>query len=62
MEKEFEGRVKYLEKVHRISEIPERSKIEEEIEVENVKKILHKVLQRIERKGRTIQVFRILCL
>jgi hypothetical protein len=41
MEKEFEGRVKYLEEVHRIAEFPERSKIEEEIEVENVKKILH---------------------
>ena len=39
MEKEFEGRVKYL-KVHRISEIPERSKIEEGVGVENVKKSL----------------------
>ena len=52
MEKEFEGRVKYLEKVHRISEIPERSKLEEEIEVENVKKILHEVLEEVHSKDR----------
>jgi hypothetical protein len=52
MEKEFEGRVKYLEKVHRISEIPERSKIEEGIEVENVKKILHEVLEEVHSKDR----------
>ena len=39
MVREFEGRVKYLEKVHRISEIPERSKIEG-VDVENVKKII----------------------
>jgi hypothetical protein len=37
VEKEFEGRVKYLEKVHRISEFAERSEKEKEIEVENVK-------------------------
>ena len=52
MEKEFEGRVKYLEKVHRISEFPERSKIEEGIEVENVKKILHEVLEEVHSKDR----------
>jgi hypothetical protein len=46
MEKEFEARVKYLEKVNRISEIPSHSKIAEQIEVENVKKILHEVLRR----------------
>jgi hypothetical protein len=52
MEKEFEGKVKYLEKVNRISEIPERSKLEEEIEVENVKKILHEVLEEVHSKDR----------
>jgi hypothetical protein len=52
MEKEFEGRVKYLEKVHRISEIPERSKIEEDLEVQNVKKILHEVLEEVHSKDR----------
>ena len=52
MEKEFERRVKYLEKVHRIPEFPERSKIEEVIEVENVKKILHEVLEEVHTKDR----------
>ena len=52
MEKEFEGRVKYLEKVHRISEMPERSSKAEEIEVENVKKILHEVLEEVHSKSR----------
>jgi hypothetical protein len=52
MEKEFEGRVKYLEKVHRISDIPDRSKIAEEIDVENVKKILHEVLEEVHSKDR----------
>lgn len=52
MEKEFEGRVKYLEKIHRISEIPERSKIQEDIEVENVKKILHEVLEEVHSKDK----------
>jgi len=50
MEKEFEGRVKYLEKVNRISEIPSHSKIAEQIEVENVKKILHEVLEEVHSK------------
>ena len=52
MEKEFEGRVKYLEKIHRISEIPERSKMQEEIELENVKKILHEVLEEVHSKDK----------
>jgi hypothetical protein len=52
MEKEFEGRVKYLEKIHRISEIAERSKIHEDIEVENVKKILHEVLEEVHSKDK----------
>jgi hypothetical protein len=53
MEKEFEARVKYLEKVNRISEIPSHSKIAEQIEVENVKKILHEVLEEVHSKDRT---------
>jgi hypothetical protein len=52
MEREFEGRVKYLEKAHRISEIPTRSKVAEEIEVENVKKILHEVLEEVHSKDK----------
>jgi hypothetical protein len=52
MEKEFEGRVKYLEKVHRISEFTERSEKEKGIEVENVKKILHEVLEEVHSKDR----------
>jgi len=52
MEKEFEGKVKYLEKVHRISEIPERSEIEDDIGLENVKKILHEVLEEVHSKDR----------
>jgi hypothetical protein len=52
MEKEFEGRVKYLEKVNRISEIPSHSKIAEQIELENVKKILHEVLEEVHSKDR----------
>jgi hypothetical protein len=51
-EKEFEGRVKYLEKVNRISEMPSHSKIAEQIEVENVKKILHEVLEEVHSKDR----------
>jgi hypothetical protein len=52
MEKEFEARVKYLEKVNRISEIPSHSKIAEQVEVENVKKILHEVLEEVHSKDR----------
>jgi hypothetical protein len=52
MEKDFEGKAKYLEKVHRISEFSERSEIEVEIEVENVKKILHEVLEEVHSKDR----------
>jgi hypothetical protein len=52
MEKELEGRVKYLERVHRISEISERTKKAEEIEVESVKKILHEVLEEVHSKDR----------
>jgi hypothetical protein len=58
MEKEFEGRVKYLEKVHRISEIPDRSHRAAQIEEENVKKILHDVLEEVyskNRRGKTHQ-------
>jgi hypothetical protein len=51
MEKEFEGRVKLLEKVHRIAEIS-RPNIVEEIEIENVKKILHEVLEEVHSKDR----------
>jgi hypothetical protein len=47
MEKEFEGRVKYLMKLHRFSEEYERSFREEQMEVENVKKILHDVLDEV---------------
>ena len=54
MEKEFEGRVKHLEKVHRISEVPERSYIAEQIEIENVKKILHDVLEEVYSKNRNV--------
>ena len=50
MEKEFEGRVKHLAKVHRISEIPERSVRAEQLEEENVKKILHDVLNEVHLK------------
>jgi hypothetical protein len=52
MENGFEGRVKYLERVHRVLEIPERTKQAEEIEVENVKKILHEVLEEVHSKDR----------
>ncbi len=53
MEKEFEGKVKYLERVHRISDMPPHSsKRAEEIEVENVKKILHEVLEEVHSKYR----------
>lgn len=52
MGKEFEGRVKLLEKVHRITEIPSRSKIAEEIEIQNVKKILHEVLEEVHSKDK----------
>lgn len=58
MEKEFEGRVKHLEKVHRISEIPDRSLRAAQIEEANVKKILHDVLEEVyskNRKGKTRQ-------
>ena len=41
-----------MEKVHRISEMPERSSKAEEIEVENVKKILHEVLEEVHSKSR----------
>lgn len=52
MERIFEGRVKYLEKIHRISGLPERSSKAEEIEVENVKKILHEVLEEVHSRNR----------
>jgi hypothetical protein len=50
MEKELEGRVKYLEKVYRISEMHDRSYQAEQFEVENVKKILHDVLNEVYSK------------
>jgi hypothetical protein len=52
MEKEFEGRVKHLEKVYRISELFDRSYPAEQIEGENVKKILHDVLEEVYSKNR----------
>ena len=48
MEKELEGRVKHLAKVHRISE---RSYRAEQLEEENVKKILHDVLNEVHLKN-----------
>jgi hypothetical protein len=59
MEKELEGRVKHLERVHRISEVSPPSEIEEETDVENVKKYctryLRRCTQKIERNKLVIQ-------
>jgi hypothetical protein len=52
MEKEFEGRIKLLERVHRIAEIPSPQNIAEEIEIKNVKKILQEVLEEVHSKDR----------
>lgn len=56
MEKEFEGRVKYLEKVHRVSEVPERSLRAEHVEVENIKKLMHDVLNEVYSKNKNGEV------
>ena len=56
MEKEFEGRVKYLEKVHRVSQVPDWSYRAEHMEVENVKKILHDVLNEVYSKTKNADV------
>jgi hypothetical protein len=52
MEREFEGRVKYLEKAYRISENADRSHREEQVDIDNVKKILHEVLEEVYSKDK----------
>jgi hypothetical protein len=53
---EFEGRVKYLEKVHRVLQAPDWSYRAEQMEVENVKQILHDVLNEVHLKTKNADV------